>query len=764
MRQIKTVSESSVYPKDFTKIPHSTVEGDDDVIDIRSLLLTVWRGRWIVVICAIITLGLAALYISRLEPTYRASAKVMFGIQQANVVDVQDLLISSEFNQDTLQNEIEVLRSTSLVQRVVEDLGLEHDPEFNPVLAAQRAPETVIEQFFGTFALPPDVQDFLMNVGVVTAPGPPPDEETARFRQLMSVIAAIQGRLSLEPVRGSRVIEVAFVADDPGTAAHVVNTVADQYIVDQLEAKLDTTRSATEWLTTRVEELRQTVQEFEEAVETMRAELTDAAGQSLDITQQQLGALNASLAVVRSQSTALEAQYSRLSIAIELGRDLGSVQDFRESILIREYRAEESDILDRLGTLSENHPERPVLNAQLGRLRDRMKEEAELILASIKVQLDSSQAQEDVLMQDIRELELKSQEQSRDEIQLRQLEREAQASRLLYENFLARLEETSQQESLQDADARVLSPAQPPLGPEFQRKKQILVMASFGGIAVGLGIIFLLDRLNNTFRTPFHIEEVTGEAVLATIPMIGSRIRRQDVIANFLEKPGSSLAESIRNLRTSILFSNVDHPPKVVMFTSSVPREGKSTTSMLMALTSRQMGKSAIIVDCDLRLPSVVRILNAKDNKPGLLSVLEGTADFREAVYEEPSSGLHVLMVRSEERKAQINAADVLSSHRFEELIKELSEQYDLVVLDTPPALIVTDARILSSSVDAVVYAVRWDDTPRDAVMEGLKELKSVSAPIAGIVMTLVNESKASKYAYDGYNYYKGKYKSYYVE
>jgi capsular exopolysaccharide synthesis family protein len=239
-------------------------------------------------------------------------------------------------------------------------------------------------------------------------------------------------------------------------------------------------------------------------------------------------------------------------------------------------------------------------------------------------------------------------------------------------------------------------------------------------------------------------------------------MNRNDVIRVLRDKPNSSLAESIRNLRTSILFSNVDTPPKVIMFSSSVPREGKSTTSMLVALTSRQMGKSAIIVDCDLRMPSLAKVLQVDDETPGLLSILNESASVEDAVYREPETGLHVLMTRPAERTAKINAADVLASDKFSDLISDLKKTYDLVVIDTPPTLVVTDARIVSELADAVVFAVRWDKTPRAAVQEGLRELTSVNAKISGVVLTLVNEQRASKYSYDGYSYYKGRYRDYY--
>jgi capsular exopolysaccharide synthesis family protein len=286
-----------------------------------------------------------------------------------------------------------------------------------------------------------------------------------------------------------------------------------------------------------------------------------------------------------------------------------------------------------------------------------------------------------------------------------------------------------------------------------------------GGL-IGLGIVFLLDRLNNTFRSPRQLEEMSGLQTLGMLPSLGKRLRRRRIVDHLRSKPASALAEAVRNMRTSILFSNIDTPPRVVMFTSSVPREGKSTSSMLMALTSRQMGKSAIIVDCDLRLPALASLMNAdasETGRPGIISVLEGTATVEDAVYTDAESGLHVLMTRGSERNSTLNAADILSSKKFKELVHRLSETYDLVILDTPPVLVVTDARIVSRLADAVVYAVRWDHTPRGAVLEGLKDLQAIKAPIAGVVMTLVNEEKANRYAYDGYSYYKGRYRNYYA-
>lgn len=745
---------------------------DDSEIDFRAIALMLWRGKWIILLCTLIAGIIGYVVISQIEPRYTSSAKVMVNLSESNVVDLDDVVVRSA-SQNMVGNEIEVLSSTKLIERVIEKLALDEDPEFNPSL---RPPsDTLVSRVRSWFWWPQAIGDFLRGLGILSPSPPPVDQEQqvnpeqiAEWERL-AIINSVLGGLSLVPIEGSRVIEISYVSRSPTKAAAIANAIAEEYIVDQLDAKLEATRAATNWIAGRIEEMRVRVEEAEKAVEAARARLSEEAGQGLDITQQQLTALNASLSAARQQTTAAKATYDRLSAALADGTDVGAVPEFRSSELIQSYREEEVRIIQERASLEKNpavpddHPFFEKIKEQLEDVRKKIREEAVRIVEAARLNWVSKQAEEKTIETDVRALETRSLEQSREQVEIRQLEREAEASRALYENFLTRLQQTSEQETLQAADARILSPAERPLGPIEEGKRITLAVSLILGALVGMAIVYLLDRLNNTFRSAGQIEDLTGLPVIGTIPTLGRRIKRQKVLQYFREKPKSSLAEDVRSLRTSILMSNVDKPPKVVMLTSSVPREGKSTTAMLLAITSRQMGKSAIIVDCDLRLPSLSGIMEAEDDQPGLLSVLYGTAKLSDAIYRDDESKLHVLMTKKSEPRFNINAADILSSHRFDQLIENLKERYDRVILDTPPTLVVADARILSSLADTVVYAVEWDRTPRGAVLEGLKELRAVNAPIAGIALTMVDEARASKYAYDGYAYYKGRYKDYYV-
>ena len=315
--------------------------GSDDpgeLLTLRDLLSRIWRGRFTIVLATLLFAALAILAVSRMPDRYRAAASVMFAVQELNIVDLGDILTDPVFGNDTLQNEIEVLRSTSLLQRVADELRLAENPELNPELA-----------------VPGLVARLRADLPFLPAPEPLSEADAAHRTRLV-VLDRLLERLTLTPVEGTRVIEIAFTSLSPATSAAVVNAIADQYLVDQLVAKAETTRSAIDWLSGRVEDARVQVRAAEDAVERLRAELAEEAGQGLEITRQQLVALNAALSEAQRRSTATEDRYRRLEAALRDGVDVATVPEFRESPRIAAYRAEEDALTARLDGLSRNHP------------------------------------------------------------------------------------------------------------------------------------------------------------------------------------------------------------------------------------------------------------------------------------------------------------------------------------------------------------------------------------------------------------------------
>ena len=543
-----------------------------------------------------------------------------------------------------------------------------------------------------------------------------------------------------------------------------MNTISQTYITSQLDARLSATREASNWLSQRVDELETELREAEAAVGEFEAQLAEESGESVEVLEQQLSSINQALGEASTRRKTAEVRLARARRALD--RDVSamlSVTAFQQSetlsTLRRELRTTQSERAEMSRLVPEGHQRLEALDAKLEALEQDIRQEGQRVLDTLENEIDVARAEEAEFRRSASELEERILEQKQSEVRLRQLEREASAVRRIYENFLGRLKETTQQVKLEEPDAIVLSPAEPPAGADATMKTRIAAIGLVLGSGLGFGVSVLLERLNNTFRSVEQMQEMTGLPVLGTIPLVSKSRKRDEVVRYAMEKPSSALAESVRSLRTSLLFSRVDRPPQVVMFTSTIPEEGKSTTSLLLALTSAQMGRSSIIVDCDLRRPTLLRFFGERiPETSGIRGLLDGSLSLDDAIFRDNITGLHLLSSRVE-GGAVINAADVLSSDTFGHVIEELKKRFDLVILDAPPTLSVADACVIAQRVDTTLYCVRWDATPRETVIDGLRELSLVKPNIAGIVATMVDVDKASRYGYAGYGV--GSYKYY---
>ncbi len=424
------------------------------------------------------------------------------------------------------------------------------------------------------------------------------------------------------------------------------------------------------------------------------------------------------------------------------------VPELRGSEAVSAYMANERAILDEIAAVrvivaDEQNTQLVRLNARLDRVRQNMRLEAENVEKSLAIGIDAARKREASFEEELRKLEDRAVEHARSEMRISRLEREAEAARVIYGTFLNRLQETREQANLQTPDASFLTKANIPLIADNASRLRTVALGSFAGLAAGIALVFLLEMLNSGFREPDQIQAATGLPVLASIPVTGSRKRPTRLIRRALRTSDNALAESVRNLRTSLLLHTAEHSPKTIMFASSLPGEGKTTTALLMGALSRQMGRSTLIVDCDLRRRTLAKGLSAARKGGGLLAVLDGTATLDEAIKIDPESGVHVLALEASERMPK-NPADLLSSQRFRNFVEELKDAYDLILFDTPPVLAVTDARVVAQVMDAVVYIVAWKKTAKGAVAHGIGELESVNARIAGIALTLVSESRAA--------------------
>jgi len=695
-------------------------------LDLRRLAIVVWRAKWLMALFVLFGIGLAYAQLLQITPLYRAESRVLWEINQANVVGLDPVAgaLGSDFF--SLNSQIEVIKSGRLLERVVTDLKLAEDPVFNHQL---RAPEGWT-RWLSLSNIVAQARAFVFRPQVAPMTDETPEELKLRM------VSALRGAVDAEWLDGTYVLTIRTTTTDPVRSAELANAMAEFYILDQLETKFEATRQATDWLTDRVADLRVALESAEQSVEDF------SSGMSL-VSEEALAASTRQLKDLRERADALSVERGENASRLETVAALRASVDFAGiAAQLREPRL--TTLAAEIAQLTDSS-ETELREAMAARF-DAEFERSKVRIAFAIERIDE---QESSVRETIVDLGKKQDAQATALLQLRQLQREAEASRLIYEFFLSRLKETSVQEGIQRPDARMLTEAEIPGGPSSPRRGLTLLAGGGGGLLVALSLVILFERLNASFRSTEELETRTGHAVIGTIPMAPVSGRRA-FLKYLIDKPTSSVAEAIRNLRTSVLLANVDNPPQVIMLTSALPGEGKTTCCIALAQISKALGKRVLLVECDIRRRTFRNYFDMPE-RSGLLSVLSGARSFEDIVHYDETTGLHILPGE----ESSVNAADIFASQRFSDFINEMRQYFDFIFIDTPPVLAVPDARVIAKSSDAVIFCVRWNKTPRETVVEGLRFFAQINIKVAGLVLSQVNVDKMARYGYSGYGYYK---------
>ena len=728
-------------------------QSTEEELDLRELLLKLNRRRMAILGIFILVVAAAVLYLYQATPRYTAQTQLTLDVRKSQVVDVEQIMSGISPESAVISTEMDVIKSSRLLSRVVDELELDRIPEFNPALREGGNPglkSTLTGWLDGLWFLGSEEKEEELS----------PKEK--KVKEKKRAVQILRSNLEVDHRRDSYTFTISLTSENPDRAARVANTLADLYLTDQLEAQYEATQRAHEWLDDRLQSLRQEVQAAEQAVKNVRqqSDMVQAGGST--VLEQQIGDVNAQLIQARVKRSRAE---SRLARAEEIKEREGGIESLGEVIgsqTIQQLRSEESSLRRKIAELSqtygERHPEMVQARAEMEDLQEKIDEEASRIIASLENEVESARAEERSLQQSLNELKREAETTMVAELELRELERQAQSSRTLYQNFMDRFQETQEQEALQRPDARIISPAEVPGSPSHPRTRMTLGLSALAGLMFGVMGAFLLETLDRGFRTGDQVEKATGLSMLGMVPLLGrTKGKPSDYV---LKKPFSSLAESLRSIRTAIHLSNVDHPPKTIMVTSTLPREGKTTFAVSLGRLSANSGARTLVIDADLRRPSLEEIMSEQDVQHRLEDVLQGNAGFEDAIVTDAQSGLNMLMSHG---KAP-SVAEMLGSQRMKNMLAKLEEQYDLILLDTPPVMGVSDAWTLARSVDSVVFIVRWAETPRETVKSALKQMELLDIKVGGVILSMVNVRQQAKYGYGGYGYYYGKYRKYYKE
>ncbi|SOD97201.1 Wzz/FepE/Etk N-terminal domain-containing protein [Caenispirillum bisanense] len=719
--------------------PAATVASALPGADLRALLAVPWRRRATIVAVTGLGVGLTALALLLATPRYTASTLVMVAAPPARVVAMDAVLAGAPADAQTVFTEAEVLHARALLHTVATAHGIYDDPEFNPALTPPGLLGTALR------ALPEGWDRLLLGRPLPRDPAGPEAHAAAldTFREAVAV----------KPVHRSRVIAVQVESERPARAAALANALAEAYLTAQLEAKFDATRRANAWLDARIAALRDEVRLAEQAVADYRAAhgLTEARGTAL--TSQQMAEVNSQLILAKSRRSEAEARLA----AMRGARDPATAPEAIASPLVQKLKEQETAVLRRQSELAarygDKHPRMIDVTAELDDLRRKIAAEVSAIAKGLENEVRVARAREDSLVRSLAELQGRDAREDEAAITLRELEREAEATRLMYESFLARFKETTQQQSLQEPDARIVSAAVAPVEPSFPRRLPALLVAVAASLAAGVALAFLRERLDRALRTAADVEAATGRPPLAMIPLAP---RGRPVPDAVLDAPAEAAAEAVRTLRAALMVKARGAPLGVVAVTSSLPEEGKTTLALWLARAAAQAGRSAVLVDCDLRRPSVAAALGLAEG-PTLVDVLAGTADLESALVADPRSALTVLPAG----RAGFAALDIAEAPALADLLATLKARFEVVVVDAPPVLPVADGRLLARRADHVLFAVRWEDTPREVAAEGVRALLAAGVEPLPVV-TRVDLARHARYGYGDAAGVYGRYASYY--
>jgi succinoglycan biosynthesis transport protein ExoP len=740
------------------------------------------RRQWpVIVFVTLLGMVLGVVYLVTTPPSYTAHAKLLVDSRKINLFQQQSLLGDIPIDTASVESQVEILTSENVALSVIKDLHLAQDPEF--IASSGGLIGTIVGFIPSLFESSEPTSEFVLT------------------RKAMSVF---QSRLHIKRVGLSYVIEIAFRSLQPERAAQIANAVADAYIVDQLEAKYQATQRASVWLQDRIRELRDQASAAERAVVEFKTKNNivttggpDAHGRLMG--EQQVAELSSQIVIARAQSSEARARLDRIETVLRADSPDATVDatvaDSLQNQVITKLRSQYLELANREGDWSArygaNHLAAVNLRNQMGEIRKSILNELRRIAESYKSDYQIAKQREEGIQKELSAAISRSQETDQAQVTLHELESNSQTYRALYDNFLQRYMESVQQQSFPISEARVISPASRPLQKSNPKTLIILAVSGLGAMILGFGIGMLRELSDRVFRTSEQVESLLQTGCIALVPLleggvttakshrakVGSAIanlktvaarllskqapaesrsipRRKGLFWTVVDAPFSRFTEEIRAIKLAVDLNGVVKSNKVIGFTSSLPNEGKSTVAMALAQLISQGHHSVILVDCDIRNPSLSRGL-IPGAKAGILEVIAGEICLEEVVWKDHTTNMVFLPAIVKSRVA--HTSEILASDATKKLFDKLRQSYDYIVVDLPPLAPLVDVRTTTHLVDSYVFVIEWGRTRIDVVQHALGAAQGVYENLLGAVLNKVEMNRLGRYVGYQQSYYYNK-------
>ncbi|MCA1539902.1 polysaccharide biosynthesis tyrosine autokinase [Bradyrhizobium sp. NBAIM32] len=702
---------------------------------------------------------LALLYLFTAAPLFTSTASMVIDTRKVQLFQQQPLLGDLAVDSATVETQVEILKSENVSLAVIRELRLIEDPEFwgtrGGVLSA------VADGIKGLFSS-----------------GAAPSE----FEQMRWAVAQFEKNRTIKRVGLTYVMEIGYTASNAQKAAQIANAIADAYIVDQLEAKYQATRRASVWLQDRIKELRTQASAAQKAVVDFKSanNIVDTGGRLMN--EQQLAEVNSQLIMAHAATAEAKARLDRMNEIQKQDVPDANVADALKNDTIVKLRGQYVDMASKESIWAmkygSDHLAAVNLRRQMAEIKKNIQDELGRIQQSYKSDYDIAVTREEAIKSSLNNVVSESQLTNQAQIQLRELESSAQSYQAMYDNFLQRYMESVQQQSFPITEARVIGAATTPLFKSSPKTGLILAASLLAGLMLSFGVAMARELSDKVFRTTSQVEEVLGTNCIGILPALDESIapselslkRRKKVnepqrnlLRYVVDNPLSRFAEAVRSLKVAVDLNSVVRENRILAVTSTLPNEGKSTLSTNLAQLIAHSGARVILVDLDLRNPSLSRAL-APNAQVGLVDVVAQKVQLEFALITDPETRLSVLPAGITSKLLHTN--EVLASKAMNALVATLRSKYDYVVLDMPPMAPVVDVRVTSSFVDSYIFVVEWGKTDIDVVKHNLRGAPEIQDKLLGVVLNKADTKLLSRYeSYHGRYYYQKYYARYgYVE
>ena len=736
-----------------------------EFIDIDAALAII-RRQWRIVLAAIAVAGAIGLaFAATAVPVYSATATLLIDRNNSQIVEQLSTIGGVIEDEASILSQVEVLQSETIGLAVVDSLKLTENQEFRATRAS------LLSSIFGTIRS-------LVNVSQWFSPAKKEsviDDGTLK----RSLSDQLLNGLSVKRIGRTYALELTYNSTSPVLAAQIVNAVASAYLLDKLNSKYEATRRASDWLSDRIAELRQRALDTDLAVQKFRAEhnLISTGNNSL-LSDQQLAESNSALILAQSETAKARARVQRIEHILATDDVDGVVTDILDSSVANDLRKKylesskiEAEITRRLGS---NHIQAVRLRNEMQEYRRLMFQEISRIAQSYKSDLEVSEAKEKSLAESVAKATDISNSASETQVQLRELQREAETYKNMYQTFLQRYQEAMQQQSFPVTEARVISKAMPPRIPSKPNKPIILALFMIMGAAAGGGIAMFREFRDRFFRTGEQVRDVLGLEFLGNTPLIPNKpvteapesghpgLTLPTSVARYaVDHPLSSFAETLRSTRLAIdLGISAKSGARIVGVVSALPSEGKSTISINLAQLLAGQGARVLLLDADIRNPGATRAM-ARHASEGLLEVLLEGRSVQDVLLRDEKTRLAFLPTVVKQRVP--HSSELLTSAQMHKLLAEASNAFDYIIVDLPPLGPVVDARAMAGRIDGFIFVTEWGKTARRAVRNTVENEVHIRKKCLGVILNKVDTEKLKLYrAYGSSEYYHSRYTRYY--